>query len=674
MMRVNRILFSLVVILSFALTRLSLAQENGELPKEKKEGTKFNLGQIVVTATKTERAIGDIPASVTVIGRETIDEYSNKRLEDVLATAPGVDQQGNYTYGRGRSDVYMRGINDVGKMLMMVDGVPINNSWHGEVEWNQIPLENIERIEIVRGSASSLYGSQAMGGVINIITREPEKGHKIRFKQDYGSLSTWMSFLSMEGRTEKIGYYLSGKYNASDGYISHVPQQSYDIKSNYNLDNIDGKLFYFFDEESSLKMGFSHLDRKFGRGREYSNVDRSIDKGHLIYHGDLGRFDWLASFYLHNETQKVEFDTAPTYSYLNLVEKFHLPFYGGMLQSAISLSDWNTLTLGFEYKHSKIDKEDEYQTSSRRGETKGKQRYLSLYVQDEMSFFDERFKVVIGGRQDWWENFDGSCYDTDPPGATPAININYDDKSWSSFNPKLGLLYHFTERTALRSSVSRGFRAPSLPRLYTIMTRGLRTIYGNPDLNPETLISYEVGVDHSFTDGLEGKLTFYQSDGDDFIGTRTTAPNRLDFDNINKVRMRGIETELKYKITEKWSSFFNYTYNKSTVEKDVTDPTIEGNFLGYIPQHKLNLGIVYDNPRLFTLSSLLKYVGSKYTDLKNTEKLDGYWTFDVKISRDIGKNVKLAFGCENILDKKYDVDTEMESPGRLFTGSLEVLF
>lgn len=673
-MRSKARLFLLTVVLTFALTQISLAQENEELVKEKKEGTKFNLGQVVVTATRTERQIGDVPASVTVIDKETIEGSSVERLEDILATACGVDQQGNHTYGRGRSNVYMRGINDVGKMLMLIDGIPINNSWHGSVEWNQIPLENIERIEIVRGPASSLYGSQAMGGVVNIITKTPEEAHKITFTQEYGSLDTWMSLLSMEGRAEKFGYYLGGKYKASDGYISHVPQQSYDIKSDYSLDNIAGKLFWFMDEQSSLKIGFSHHDRKFGRGREYSNIDRTIDKGDFTYRHSSAGFDWLASFYLHNETQQVEFDAPPTYNYLNLVEKFDLPFYGGIIQSAISLSDWNILTLGFEYKGSKIDKEDEYQRSSRRGETKGKQRYLSVYLQDEMSFLDERLKLTVGARQDWWRNYEGSCYDTDPPGAVPAINVTYDNKSWNSFNPKLGLLYKLTERTALRSSVSKGFRAPALPRLYTIMTRGLRTIYGNPDLVSETLISYEAGLNHAFMEALHGGLTFYYSDGDDFIGTRTTAVNKLEFDNISEVRMRGIEAQLKYRINEEWFSSFNYTYNQSTVEKDVTDPGIEGNYLSYIPRHKLNLGIMYDNPKLFTASSLLKYVGAKYTDLENTAKLGDYWAFDIKISRDVGKNVKLSLGCQNVFDANYDIDSDMEAPGRLLTGTLEISF
>lgn len=665
-MQFDRRLFFLVVVLSFALTQGGLAQA-----EEKQNKQVYKLGQVVVTATRTERRIGDVPATVTVIDKEAIEGSSVERLEDILAGSCGVDQQGNHTYGRGRSNVYMRGINDVGKMLMLVDGIPVNNSWHGSVEWNQIPLENIERIEIVRGPASSLYGSQAMGGVVNIITKVPQEAHKITFRQEYGSLDTWMSLLSMEGRAERFGYYLSGKYKASDGYISHVPQQSYDIKSDYSLDNIVGKLFWFMDEESSLKIGFSHHDRKFGRGREYSNIDRTIDKGDFTYRHSSARFDWLVSFYLHNETQQVEFDAPPAYNYLNLVEKFDLPFYGGIIQSAISLSDWNTLTLGFEYKGSKIDKEDEYQRSSRRGETKGKQRYLSLYLQDEMSFLEEHLKLTAGARQDWWKSYDGSCYDT---GATPAIDTEYDDKDWNSFNPKLGLLYRLTERTTLRSSVSKGFRAPALPRLYTIMTRGLRTIYGNPNLASETLIGYEVGLNHTFMEALYGGLTFYYSDGDDFIGTRTITATKLEFDNISEVRMRGIEAELKYKINEEWFSSFNYTYNQSTVEKDVTDPNIEGNYLSYVPRHKLNLGISYDNPGLFTLNSLLKYVGEKYTDLENTARLGDYWTFDIKISRDVGKNAKLSLGCQNLFDVNYDIDSEMESPGRLLTGAVEISF
>lgn len=211
-------------------------------------------------------------------------------------------------------------------------------------------------------------------------------------------------------------------------------------------------------------------------------------------------------------------------------------------------------------------------------------------------------------------------------------------------------------------------------------------MYGNPELEPETLISYEAGVDHYFTDNLSLGLTVYHSDGEDFIGSRYQDATTLIFDNISEVQMRGIEAVLRYNINEKWSTWLNYTYNESTIEKDGGDPTTEGDYFPYVPKNKGNFSITYDNPDLFTASCTVKYVGKRYSNVPNEDgkKLDDYTTMDLYLAKNIMKNLKLYLSCQDVFDKQpvelvwanraTRENEDVVTPGRFITAGVEVKF
>lgn len=668
-----------MMLLVFSHPCRSDAQDPEKLKKA------YDLEDVVVTATRTEREIGNVPASISVIDGETIEQSPGQRLEDILATIPGIDQQGQYTFGRGRSSIYMRGINDMGKVLVMVDGIPINSSYGGTVEWNMIPPENIQKIEVVRGPSSSLYGSYAMAGVINIITKKPERGNEIRLKQAYGSMETWTTSLASQGRGETFGYRLGGRYQSSDGYYSHQPQEPWDTKSDREIKNVDGDLYFFQDDDASLKLGFSLYERDFGRGYVSNDIERDAQRANLIYERDSGKIDWRAAAYYYREYQYVNFaGNDPPYEVVVQNEEHTWPFYGAMMQSSICLANWNTLTLGTEYKHSSIEGKgfNYVDEPGRYNVTEGKQEYLSIYFQEEMSFFDEDLIIDIGARQDWWKSYDGSHYDN----VYSERNADYDEKNWDSFNPKLGVLYHFTDDTALRASVARGYTAPPINQLYLVLPRGRVMMYGNPDLKPEVLMSYEAGLEHFFTRDLSLSVTIYHSNGEDFIGNRYENATTLVYDNISEVQMRGIEAELKYKINRQWMARLNYTYNESTIEDDPTAPETVGDYFPYTPKNKGNFSLTYDNPDLLTAKCTLKYVGRRYTDVPNegSEELDDYTTMDLYFAKNIKENFKIFMACDDVFDRQpvelvwanrlTGEDDDVLTPGRVFTAGLEIIF
>ncbi|WP_299976638.1 TonB-dependent receptor [Desulfobacula sp.] len=664
----NKIVIILCASILFLLNTVCLANQKQE------DASTVRLDDIVVTATRKESSLKDAPASVTIIDQEEIKGSTADTADELLRNTAGIDIMGSHRCDSRGRQVSLRGVSDQGKTLILVDGVPVNGNWHGWVEWGQIPTDNIERIEIVRGPSSSLYGSSAMGGVINFITKKPEKPFEAVARISYGSLNTRSTYFNVGGKNGRFGYGLSGKYATTDGYVAAKEEQPYNIMNDYENSNFDSRLSYDFDEISTLSLNLSHSQSNIGRGTKYSNFDREINRGNITFNRDIKNGLGLRFVsYIHNEDWDVEFDKPPFYNYLNLVEDFDVPTYGASMQASYPLVEWNILTAGFEFKQSGIDKKGVYQTVVRFDQTKGKQRYYSLYLQDEAAFFNDSFLVNLGARQDWFESYDGSLIDTNP---LNPIDISYDDKSWDSFNPKLGLVYHATGNTTLRASIGKAFQAPSLPRLYTYMLRGPKQIWGNPDLKPETMISYEVGLDHNFFDNLLVKLTLYEAQGDDFISTRTIGVNKVQFDNISEVQMRGIEAELRYDITDEISCQSSYTFNESTIEKNDVDQSVVGNNLSYTPENKFSLGVIYNNPDLFKADVRLRYTDEMYVDQENSEetRLDDYWTVDIKITKEIFKHAEFSLECENLLDKGYDISDLYKTPGRLISASLTVKF
>ncbi len=649
------------------------------------------LEEVVVSASRREMAVSDIPASVTIIDSKQLEDYPVKTVDDALRSIAGIDVWGSDLADQGFRSVTLRGVgggNKQQRTLILLDGVPVNDTWSGWVAWGQVAKEDVERIEVVRGPFSSLYGPYAIGGVINIITKKPVPkpvGGETRWT--YGEFNTWSGYGRLSGTTpdEKFGAYASGKVASSDGYLAAPEEEPNRSDNEFDLFNFYGQGFYHLDQHSYLRLSGGYLREERNRGHPFSNVDpREIDRVNLTYGRDVpDGLSWLGILYYQKEDQRVEFDDRITHSLLEHVEESEKPFYGVILQPSYPLADWNTLTVGGEFKYNEVTLEDTFVTSDREKGTQGKQEYYGLYFQDDMFFFDRRFILSVGARYDWWKSFDGATFDTNPPGFQPFAR-SFETRRFESFNPKLGATYHLAGDTTLRGSVGTGYRAPTTAEMYADLTRGLTLLLGNPDLDPEKILSYEVGVNHAFGQQVYLSLTLYQSWLDDLINNRTIeriigpGPPRdiRQQDNISKVRAQGIELELQYNVTRELYGFLNYTFNESKIMDDDVDSTLEGNYLSNSPLNKLNLGLTYDDPEILTVGLRVSYVDDSYDDNENTAELDSYWTFDVKFARNFGKHVRLSFAIENLFDEEYDIPsfTTFKSPGRLWSLGLTLGF
>lgn len=259
-------------------------------------------------------------------------------------------------------------------------------------------------------------------------------------------------------------------------------------------------------------------------------------------------------------------------------------------------------------------------------------------------------------------------------GSRMPVDQDYPARSWTSLNPRASLVYRPGEDTAVRFSAGRSFSAPTLSDLYMVFARGPLIFQGNPDLAPETAISYSAGFDQQISPGLMLRLEGYYTRGRDFIGNRLVAPLTYRADNVSRVEIRGVETELSWRVFPGLTAYGEFVWNKSTILEDDAVAENRGNYLNFIPIYKGRIGLIYDNPDLFTAGVNAYYVGKRYSDLENADPLDSYFSLDLYLARSLGRGVTVSLSGENLLDERYEVYSlptdESYAPGLLVNAAL----
>lgn len=688
-MRTSKLLCLIITIL-IGFSQISFAQDTKEPDEETHEQQTTEeektvvLEDIIVTGSRRETLLKNCPQSVTVITSEDIEKSATTSFEELIKRTPGVDFRGSYYAGyHPRNPIAMRGVGPgMGRVLILLDGIPQIDSAQGSARENMIPLENIERIEIIRGPSSALYGSKAMGGVINIITKRPTKPSETSIRASYGDLNTHkVQFLQM-GKSGAFGYSISANKFSTDGYIPQEIQQDYMFKRDKEEDILNGKIIWDISEKSSLTFGAKYLREEYGGGVRYNRNTRYTRGAWLDYKKeDPDTFDLRVQVYYDDGVYHGE-DSTDAVNFLSLEAERTADYIesGGIISSSVPIADWNILTAGIESRFEKFLADRRWVSSTRRTDTGGRILYFSAFFQDEMYLLKNKLIATFGVRYDQAKGYTGRVSDTDPPPPNTPFSEDYPSKTKDAFCPKLGLVYHLTDQTSFRASIGKAFRFPVITDLYHTTVHPWYRYVGNPDLDPEELVSYDVGVTHWFLPKkLVAKCTVYQSRAKDYIETVVKSlgpPMDITRDNISKVNIWGIETELQYNIGEHWACSVDYTYNRSEIDEYYTNPNLEGEDLAYSPRHKYGVSLSYDNPELVNVNLGMRYFSRSYTPKR--KELGKYYTCDLKLSKKLNKYAELSLTMENLFDRTYAVEhsgkTYLQAPGQLVTLGVTVDF
>ncbi|HCM6517266.1 TPA: catecholate siderophore receptor CirA [Klebsiella pneumoniae] len=611
-----------------------------------------NEETLVVTASATEQNVKDAPASISVITQQDLQRKPVQNLKDVLRDVPGVQLTNE---GDNRKGVSIRGLSS-SYTLILVDGKRVNSRnavfRHNDFDLNWIPVDAIERIEVVRGPMSSLYGSDALGGVVNIITK------KIGQKWT-GTLSadTTIQEHRDRGDTYNGQFFTSGPL--IDGvlgmkaYGSLAKRAKDDPQSSSNATGETPRIEGFTSRDGNVEFAWTpNENHDFTAGYGFDRQDRdsdSLDRNRLerenysLSHN--GRWDIGNSelkFYGEKVDNKNPGQSGTITSESNAIDgKYVLPL--GMINQLV--------TFGGEWRHDKL--KDPVNLSSGGQSTSASQ--YALFIEDE-------WRII------------------EPLALTTGIRMDDHQTYGDHWSPRAYLVYNATDTVTVKGGWATAFKAPSLlqlnPDWTTNSCRGSCSIVGNPDLKPETSESFELGLyyrgEEGWLENVEGSITTFQNNVDDmidvlrtssaseapvypnFVGWKTVNGKRVPifrYFNVNKARIKGVETEVKIPFGDEWKLTVNYTYNDGRDLSNGGDKPLQT-----LPFHTANGTLDWKPLDDWSFYVTANYTGQQRAVSATGKTPGGYTLFDVGAAWQVTKNVKLRSGVQNVGDKDLSRD------------------
>ena len=575
------------------------------------------LQQQVVTATRTAQTAEQSLASVTMIDRERIEQSQATSLPELLKRVPGVSLTNNGGPGKATS-LFLRGT-ESDHVLVMIDGIKIGSVTGGGAALQDLPLELIERIEVVRGPRSSLYGSEAIGGVIQIFTRRGQaQGAKPYFSAGYGTHDSYTGSAGLSGGDGRSWYSLGVSGSDTDGIDVKSPGTSGYERDADGYRNLAATLSagHRFDNGLELDANFlradSHNDYDSVNSRRTSGFGANADNESLVF-GTRARFSPLEPWLVTLQAGRSE-DKSDAYQDGDFYSRFDSRRDSVSWQNDIELAVGHTLTLGVDHQHDEVQSTAEYDEDSRHNDG-----YFAQYLGQS-------------GRHDW------------------QLSLRRDDNEQFGQHDTGNAGYGYAFTDWLRGTISYGtaFKAPTFNELYY-------PDYGNPELDAETSRSLEVGLAGQHDWG-HWAVNAYRTQIDDLIAYDASIFGPA---NVQEARVRGIELVVGSQLLG-WDWNANYSLldpeNRSSGSN-------RGNELARRAKQLFNLDI---DRRIgdFSVGTSLHAEGQRYDDLANTRELSGYATLDLRGEYRISPEWRLQARVANLLDVDYETADGYNQPGQ----------
>lgn len=504
------------------------------------------LPPVVVTATRVQSALEEVATSITLITAEDIRAQQAVTVADALRNVPGLDLVQTGSRGNTTS-VFLRGSNS-NQILVLLDGMEMNSVTAGNFDFAHLATENVERIEILRGSGGTLYGSKAVGGVINIITKKGRGAPELSLAAGGGNGATHREVVELSGSGKGLSYALSSSYLRTEGFRS--------LNDAYRNGAVSARLDYSFLDEGSLKGIFSMTDTNLGLVNN-NNASSVLDPnakekdqhftGQLQWeHRILPQWDYRLSFGIKQSHERFsDPDPLPFSAARTLIKPQIL---APQFQTNVRLEPRHQLTFGLDgdLRRAEYTSTDSTAAVTSFNKTQNNQ---ALYLQDQLKLLDERL-ILLGG-----------------------VRYDHNGDFGSQWSPSASAAYRFTDiGTKLKANYARGFRAPTFNDLFFPGS-------SNPNLRPEVSQEFNAGIEQRlWKDRLQLETLFFHREVKDLIVFRGAAPK-----NVGQAIFDGAEIILQVRLGNGLSFGGNYTYVNFSDR------------LTRRPKHKGNLSLNYQN-------------------------------------------------------------------------------
>jgi outer membrane cobalamin receptor len=649
----------------------------------------FDLGEIFVRSDKPPAVQG--MAIRNEVTEEEIEATNSQTVAEALAYIPGIRVS---TGRKNEPAIQIHGMPQE-KVLVLIDGVPYYETNYGKLDMNQIPVDNIAKIEVIKGAPSVIYGPNALMGVVNIITKKgteklaaqvtAEGGPNYTNRQSVshgwkvGMLNYWLNY-SHRGSQ---GWNVSDDFNPKLGFVDYRPNpgdysaylegggvrtnsdyEQHSVWAKVGIDPAPGSEYYVNAHFITKEKGdppniyggrhfwqFPEFSQVFDRitkyqdwGLDLSGQQKILDnltlKGKVFYHNHIDDYTSYSDISYDNELS---------------VSRFKDYIIGGYLVGDYRPVDWDTIRFAFHYKgDSHKERADESLPFNDYFSTTG-----SVALENEFNLI-KNLSVVVGLSYDWFDVTKAKAFNDD---GTPDVTIGKPEDIMDGWCPMIGVTYLFPDATKLFGSIARKVRFPTLSQLYSSTS-------GNLNLDAETAINYTLGVSRPLTDYAWGEVAWFYHDLADFIDRPSSSDP---YENFAKIGLTGVELTGQFYPLKEFSLWkdltlwISYTYNYA---RDKSDGRVTEKVRN-VPAHKIDMGLHLTIPYIETgLDVVGIYMGDIYSQLPTIsnptqaiQKVDDYFTMNVRLSKTFLKHFEAYVAINNIFDRNYESEYGYPAPG-----------
>ena len=597
-----------------------------------------SIPEVVVTGVRSQTDIRHLSQTVSVIDRTAIEQTQQPSLLPILteqvpglfATARGV--MGYGVSGGASGAISLRGLSgSTGQMMVLIDGHPQYMGLMGHPIADSYQSLIAERVEVLRGPASVLYGSNAMGGVVNIVTRHPQEGVQTQVHAGYGAYNTVETEVNNRLYMKGITSVVSASYNRTDGHRENMQFEQYggyaklgyDISKQWNIYADVNVTHFNASQPGSVSQPLEDADQNITRGMTSLSVSNTYDRtsGSISGFYNFGHH-YINDGYVANATPKMyRFDS-------------HDYMAGMSAYQSVQMFRGNRLTVGIDYFAFGGRARNVYIDGERNGQD---DTLINRTVHEVAGYLDFRQHITS------WVTLNA------------GVRIDYHTLTGLAWVPQAGVAVHLPYAIELKLSANKGYRNPTLREMYLFPPQ-------NPDLHPESLWNYELSFSERLLDGrLTYSLNIFYIDGKNIILT-LSSPNGAGMLNQNsgKIDNAGVEAQVAWRINEAWSVDANYSYLYMKV------PVVAA------PEHKLYAGALYREGR-WSVSTGIQYIHGLYTSVSPVQK-QNFVLWNLRGQVQVCKYVGLWVRGENLLAQCYEINAGYPMPLATAMGGIDIRF
>lgn len=624
--------------------------------------------EVTVTAGRSASRILDTPARALVLERELLEATPALTVDDALRQVPGFTlfrRSGSRVANPTAQGSSLRGVGPSGasRTLVLFDGVPLNDAFGGWVYWSRLPRAALARVEVVEGGGSELYGSAALGGVVQALGRSDDRALAVEASGGNERTGAFSAFASR--RVGDWGLRFAGEAFTTLGYVlvSDEDNGPVDIAAGASHLNGVATAVRHFGPRASAFVRVSLFAESRDNGTPLQTNDTDLQElqagtdaplggGALVVRGWYGAQTYGQTF------SAVAADRAS--EALTRLQDVPTTWTGGSAMWSRTLASGHGFVGGFEARH--VDGQSDETVYTQGGATGqvsagGEQSTWALFGQARLAL-GGRFLASLGARYDRWTEQGGFSRTQSLIGATSADTL-YAERSAGALSPRASLLFRAGARVQLFGSGYGAFRGPTLNELYRSFRVGNALTLANPELTQERLGGGEVGATWTSTgEGARVRVVGFAARLEDPVANvtlgSTPALITRQRKNLGRTRSQGLEADATLRLGARVSASAGYAFTAATVRSFDADPSLLGNDLPQVPRHQGTLQLRYTNVHLLDVSVHARAGSSQWDDDQNQLRLTGFFTLDAQVSRRFSR-VEVFVATENLTGDRYEV-------------------